>query len=189
MTGARRRGQAGRPRGRPGTGCRLAGLLAATALLTLVGCGPKATPAGSCGPVERPPIQGGGHLIGGQQPPVPYSSVPPTSGWHASGAFEIAVQPPDAPLSEPRQVSVLEAGGVVISYRQLPQVDRAALEELVRSRFAGRAAVTPYDQLAPGQVVMTAWGMLQRCQRPDLDAVARFIDAHAQDRPAAPGHR
>lgn len=72
-----------------------------------------------CGPVEEPPRQSGSHLLGDQQPPVAYSSTPPTSGWHASGAFDITVQPPDDPLPEPQQVSVLEAGGVVVAYRDI----------------------------------------------------------------------
>jgi hypothetical protein len=147
-----------------------------------------AAEAAACGPVEHPPEQGGQHLIGDQEPPVPYSSTPPTSGWHSSGAFEIAIQPPDDPLSEPRQVSVLEAHAVVVTYRDLEDEDRAALEALVREHYEGRAAVTPYDQLEPGQVGLTAWGTLQLCEGLDVEAVAAFIDEHAAEEPAVPGH-
>lgn len=64
---------------------------------------------------------------------MPDSSTPPTSGWHASGAFEVAVHGLGDPLAEPRQVSVLEAGGAVVAYRDLPDRERAHLEEHVRA--------------------------------------------------------
>jgi hypothetical protein len=111
---------------------------------------------------------------------MPYSSSPPTSGWHASGAYSITVQAPDDPLSEPAQVSVLEAGGAVVTYRDLPDVDRTALEEHVATNHAGRVAVTPYDQLQPREVAFAAWGTLQRCDGLDLAALDAFIAAHTE---------
>ena len=60
-------------------------------------------------------MQFGSHLIGDAEPPVPYSSTPPTSGWHASGGFQIVVQPTDQPLRESVQVSIEEAGDVVVT--------------------------------------------------------------------------
>jgi hypothetical protein len=145
-------------------------------------------PAVSCDPVEHPPIQGGEHLIGDQDPPVPYSSTPPTSGWHASGAFEIAVHGPDDPLPEPKQVSVLEAGAVVVTYHDLSGEEVVALETLAAERFPGRVSVTPYDKLEPGSVALTGWGVLQHCTGLDLDVVAGFIDEYADEQPATPGH-
>ncbi len=139
--------------------------------------------AAGCGDAEQVPLQGGEHLIGDQPPPVPYNSTPPTSGWHSSGAFEIAVQPPDEPLSEPAQVSVLEAGGVVVAYRDLPPEDYRALRRLVRRRFAGRVALTPYEALERGEVALTAWGILQRCDGVDLQTVRAFAEEHAAPRP------
>jgi predicted small lipoprotein YifL len=156
-----------------------------------VPAGPSSLTAasGACGPVELPPVQGGEHLIGDQEPPVAYSSTPPTSGWHSSGAFEIGVFGEDAPLSEPQQVSVLEVGGAVATYRDLPDADRAALEGLATGEYAGRLAVTPYDALEPGQVALTAWGTLKICDRLDLDTVAAFVDAYADEAPEVPGAR
>jgi hypothetical protein len=140
----------------------------------------------ACTDEETVPVQGGEHLIGDQEPPVPYSTTPPTSGWHASGAFQIEVF--DEPLSEPRQVSVLEAGGAVVSHHELDDADRSAIEDLVRADFDGRAAVTPYDALEPGQVALTAWSTIQICDGVDLEVIAAFIGAHAQDDPDEPGH-
>lgn len=148
---------------------------------------PGPEPVVACAPVEEPPLQSGSHLIGDQDPPVPYSSIPPTSGWHASGAFTIGVQPPELPLSEPQQVSVLEAGGVVVTYGDLADEDRASLEAHVGDHHDGRVAVTAYPALAAGEVAFTAWATLQRCERLDLAALDAFVDAHAVEEPGVPG--
>jgi hypothetical protein len=142
--------------------------------------GATAEPAPVCGDVESLPPQAGEHLLGDQPPPTPYSSIPPTSGWHSSGALDIRVQPPDDPLTEPEQVSVLEAGAVVVSYRDIPRSDYRALRRLVTDRFDGRVALTSYDRLEPGQVAMTAWTTLQVCDRLDMAAVTAFAEAHAE---------
>lgn len=141
----------------------------------------------ACAPVEQPPLQTGSHLLGDQEPPVPYSSVPPTSGWHASGAFSIAVQPPGETLTEPQQVSVLEVGGVVVTYHDLGEEDRVALEEHVTRHHEGRVAVTPYGQLERGEVAFTAWGVLQRCDGVDLEALDAFTAAHGEAEVGVPG--
>jgi hypothetical protein len=142
-----------------------------------------------CDDVEVIPIQGGDHLIGDQPPPVPYNSTPPTSGWHASGAFTLAVHGPDDPLPQPKQVSVLEAGGVVVTHHGLDDTDRRRLEAHVGERYRGRVAVTPYDRLDPGTVAFTGWGVLQRCDAVDLDALDAFVTTYADDQPATPGEQ
>ncbi|HUH07722.1 MAG TPA: DUF3105 domain-containing protein [Egibacteraceae bacterium] len=161
--------------------------LAATAIaiaLSLSACDDRpAAGAGSgsdaCGEIQRPPVQGGEHLIGDREPPVEYSSVPPTSGWHSSGALQIAVRGEDDPLTEPEQVSVLEAGGVVAAHRDLDAQQRRELEALAAGEYSGRLAVTPYDRLEAGQVALTAWGVLQLCDAVDVEAIRAFADAHA----------
>lgn len=135
--------------------------------------------ADGCGPVETIPIQGEGHLLDDQEPPVPYNSTPPTSGWHASGDVEFAVYGPDEVLTEPEQVTVLELGGVVVSYNGLADDEIATLEDLVTDDHAGNAALTPYDQLGEGEVAITAWATLQRCDGVDEAAISAFIEAHA----------
>jgi hypothetical protein len=151
--------------------------------------GPTAAPteAEACAEEERPPLQAGSHLIGDAEPPQPYSSTPPTSGWHSSGALDVTIHDGGDPLSEPEQVSVLEADGVVVTYRDLPDDGVAALEQLVRDDYDGRIAVTPYDELEPGEVALTAWGVLQRCARLELDSVRAFAEAHLGDG-VTPGH-
>ena len=173
--------------------CRRADRRAALALaVALAACSvaPDATASATeqCKSVVFPPLQGGDHLIGDQEPPVPYSSVPPTSGWHSSGAFDIAVRSLDKPLVEAKQVSVLEAGGVVITYDDaLPPADREQLEQKVTNQYDGRVAVTPYHKLAEGQVAFAAWGALQRCHGLDLSALDAFVSVYADEDLAVPG--
>lgn len=163
-------------------------LLAAAGLsLLLAACGDSApavqaspSTTAACGPVETIPIQGEGHLVGDQAPPVPYNSVPPTSGWHTSGDVIFAVYGPDEALTEPEQVTVLELGGVVVTYNGLADADVEALSKVVAEDFAGLAALTPYDQLGEGEVALAAWGSLQLCSDVDLGAVATFIESQAE---------
>ena len=163
-------------------------------LVLLVGCSPEQAESvvaatDLCEAPDMPELQGGDHLIGDQAPPVPYNSIPPTSGWHSSGAFDIAVEPVDEPLSEPRQVSVLEAGAVVVTYRELAAGALDSLEAHVRERYSGRVAVTAYDELQPGGVAFTGWGVRQVCDGVDLSALDAFVATYADEQPAEPGER
>lgn len=130
------------------------------------------TATASCETPELPPVQSGLHLVGEAQPPVPYSSTPPTSGWHRSGAARAGVAP--EPLPEPVQVGLLEAGTVVVTHGELAAADRRALVAWTQER--GDVALSAYDGLAAGSVAFTAWGVLQRCDAVDLEAAARFAD-------------
>ncbi|MPZ73338.1 MAG: DUF3105 domain-containing protein [Nitriliruptorales bacterium] len=133
-----------------------------------------------CDPVEKVAIQGEGHLVGDQEPPVPYNSTPPTSGWHVSGDVPIEVAPDSKPLSEPQQVTVLELGGIVVSFRQLPAEELASLSDFLTEHFDGQVALTRYTKLEPGAVVLTGWGVLQRCTGVDEQAIVEFIEEHVK---------
>lgn len=132
----------------------------------------------SCAAAEIVPIQGQGHLVGDQEPPVAYNSVPPTSGWHTSTDVPTGVA--DEPLSEPEQVAVLEQGGVVISHNGLEEADVEELERLVTERHPAEVALTSYDRLDPGAVALTAWGAVQLCEAVDIAAIEAFITAYSQ---------
>ena len=160
----------------------LAPLATLVALVVLAGCtgGPVTSDpfvAADCDPPEQQQLQDGSHLLGDQPPPVPYTSSPPTSGWHSSG------RPLDPgaytePASEPQQVRVLEQGGVVLAYDpSLPDDDVGQLQ-----RIAGEVdgvVVTPYEPAMPTPVTLTAWGVLQRCETVTAADVAAFRDVHA----------
>jgi hypothetical protein len=155
-------------------------VVVATAIL-LTGCGgseadaPVATQR--CDPVTFPQIQFGSHLIGDREPPVPYSSTPPTSGWHTSGAVPVGIF--EVPLSEPAQVSVLEAGGVVVTHSGLSDDDVARLHDLVADTYSDRVVVSPYEGIPEGTTTFTSWGAMQVCEGVDLPALVTYVDAYA----------
>jgi hypothetical protein len=140
-----------------------------------------ATVGGGCRPPEHPAVQPGGHLLPGATPPVPYSSTPPTSGWHPSGLVSPGVH--DEPLSEPQQVTALEGGRIVVSWRELPDGARRELEAFAGIHANGVVS-TPYDALEPGQVAFTAWGVVQRCHGFDDAAASVFLEEYAGRGPA-----
>lgn len=161
--------------------CLVAGLLAGCATSQPRDLTPAATAA--CAAPEFPQLQFGSHLLGDTPPPVPYSSTPPTSGWHASGAIPITI----AELTEPQQVSVLEVGAVVVTHDGLSEADRTALERHVTDRYSGRVAVSPYEPLEDAVVAFAGWGVLQRCDTLDLAALDAFVDVYAAQDPDVPG--
>ncbi len=161
--------------------CLVAGLLAGCATSQPPSRTPGATAA--CAAPEFPQLQFGSHLLGDTEPPVPYSSTPPTSGWHASGAIPITI----AELTEPQQVSVLEVGAVVVTHDGLTDADRTALEQHVTNRYSDRVAVSPYEPLDDAAVVFAGWGVMQRCDALDLAALDVFVDVYAVEDPEVPG--
>jgi hypothetical protein len=131
-----------------------------------------------CAAVEFPPVQFGSHLLGDADPPVPYSSSPPSSGWHLSGAPTTGVAA--QPMSEPAQVSTLEAGGVVITHAGLAEDEIAALSAFAEAH-PDTVAVTPYPDLSAGEVVLASWGALQRCDGVDEAALEAYVAAYGND--------
>lgn len=153
-------------------------VLATACVLLLVGCTSGADVAADCEPPAAQQLQEGSHLLGDQPPPVPYSSVPPTSGWHSSG------RPLDPgayvePVPGPQQVRVLEQGMVVVAYDpDLPDDRIGALNQL-----AGEiedVVVTPHPEDMGSPITLTAWGVLQRCESVTAQDVAAFREAHAR---------
>lgn len=129
-----------------------------------------------CADPEMPELQAGLHLLGDREPPVPYSSLPPTSGWHRSGIATTGVTA--VPMPGPQQVGLLEEGAVVVSHGTLAADQRAELAELADA-YPEQVAVTPYPALEDDAVVAAAWGVLQRCDGVDRQALRRFVDFYA----------
>lgn len=155
------------------TGRLRAALLLAVALVVTACGSTEVTSTDVCDAPVRPPLQEGSHLLGDTAPPVPYSSTPPTSGWHRSG------RPPlpgvyGTQLPDPDVVAVLEQGGLVVAHGEplTPQED--ALAATLVAEVEG-LVVTRYDLPADGRpVALVAWGVLQRCDVLDADAVVAF---------------
>ncbi len=166
----------------------------AVGLAALAACGDAVvttagspTPSAACEPVERPPEQSGGHLLGEGTPPVPYSSTPGTSGWHAAGAPRTGVHGPGEELSEPEIVRILEVGGVVAAYRadSLPDGQVEELEQLAREDLGDSLTVTPFDGEMGAPLTLNAWGVRQACHVVDEEAVRTFVDEQAGRGPGA----
>lgn len=137
-----------------------------------VACG-GAAPTSVCGPVEQVTEPGGIHVLPGTE--VTYELSPPTSGPHL-------VPGPDAgrydePIPEPRQVSALEAGLVVVQYSDaLPAPEVGELRSLSDPALVVAPAARALDDDA--RVAHTAWGIRQLCQAFDPEAAKAFIDEH-----------
>ncbi len=144
------------------------------------------TASGACAPPAEQPLQDGSHLIGDTAPPVPYSSTPPSSGWHASGKPRTGVVDPADPLTDPELVLALETGDVVVAYDPDRTDDDAVAEltRLARTTYEGTLTTTPYAG-AEAPVTFVAWGVLQSCDTVDVGALRSFVTAHAG---ASEGH-
>lgn len=109
---------------------------------------------------------------------VTYSTVPPTSGDHWSipercGFF-------DSPVPDEQIVHNLEHSNIIISYNLPNQADVDALKDVYDNLPEGwRAHFTvarPYDQIAPGQVALSAWGVLDIMDGVDKGRIERFYE-------------
>ncbi|MFT5222672.1 MAG: hypothetical protein ACI867_000977 [Glaciecola sp.] len=157
----------------------VAPLVLVATIASACGAGQTTAPDGAiaegeiCGALQRPPLQSGSHLIGDTEPPVPYSSNPPSSGWHTSGAIELGVVP--SPLTGPQVVSALEAGNVVVAYDPdlVDAQDLARLQELAMTSLDGRITVTAWAPMR-STIALVGWGALQRCNSLDETVVAAF---------------
>lgn len=126
-----------------------------------------------CSDVEEFAAQAPTHIDTQPAPErVPYNSDPPTSGQH----FGSQVGPWGSHRETlPPEIFVhnLEHGGVVIHYKDLPETDVVALEELADS-YADGVVVMPNDSIDK-PLVMSAWGLMQTCEKYSETVVKDFI--------------
>jgi hypothetical protein len=112
-----------------------------------------------------------------------YTSNPPTSGQHASnpGGFQIY----ENPLPKENALHSMEHGGVVIWYNtddkqiidQLAQIQK---DETARHKLV---VMTPYPEMEPNTVAVTAWTRLDKFPAGDPTTKKRvvdFIEAHSK---------
>lgn len=138
--------------------------------------GPEATGAVCDAPAAEPLDPGSArHVLPGAPEPT-YLTDPPTSGAHVSGHTPSGAV--DEPVSRPAQVAVLEAGGVVVQYRDPALADELAV-------LAGAQVVVAPNPDLPAPVVATRWRHKLVCQGTDLDALRSFVADAAR---ARPGH-
>ena len=126
----------------------------------------------NCGEIETPEEQEGEHIPEGD-PHAPYSSSPPTSGPHyetpaAAGFY------PDQQVIE-AVVHNLEHSQIVIWYD--PNASQETLDqlELLVDQEPQATLAVPYDEIeAPNEIVLTAWGALQACEKISQEVVDDF---------------
>ena len=127
-------------------------------------------------------IAGGGvgqHVPVGQS--IAYPSYPPTSGQHAESATTWGLH--TEPVTDELAVHNLEHGGVVISHNNIPADDLSKITALLRSYPRDqygevKLVIRPYDKIAPGTIVLTAWNWIDELTVYDEARIKAFMDAH-----------
>ena len=131
-------------------------------------------------PGERIAVSGVGvHPPEGQS--ITYDTVPPVGGphWPSPARWGLST----AQLPDERVVHNLEHGGIVIDHNAINGDDLAKLTSLLstypRDKYGEvKIVIQPYDRIAPGTIVLTAWGWRQILARYDETVVRSFLDAH-----------
>ena len=128
--------------------------------------------------------QGRNHVSGN----LSYKVDPPSGGDHnpsaaPPGTFTAEKAPPDAQI-----VHSFEHGYVAIWYR--PDLDAASLESLrtLTSSYSRDVLLLPRASLGETQVAATAWHRRLICERPEVEALERFITAYRNKGPEKVPH-
>ena len=148
-------------------------------VVPLTACAGKGS-SSSCQPAHSEPLNTSlNHVLAGGAEPV-YSTDPPTSGPHTPGALPQGVLTQG--LSRPAQVGALEAGDVLLQYRDLSEKELNDLTQLV----ADKVVVAPNPNL-PARVVATAWLNKQTCTSVDTTALRAFVRTRVGHGPGTDG--
>ena len=148
----------------------------------LVGCGGGGSrAAGACGAEVREAFDPDSlqHVLAGAREPH-YLTNPPTSGPHVPGPQLSGVR--SDVLDKPTQIGVLEAGSVLVQYRDL---DAASISTL--GSVAGDQVVVAPNPGLPDKVVATAWVFKQTCGSVDVAALRQFVSTHRGKGPGIDG--
>ena len=156
------------------------GSFAAVPIFESIG-GPQAVDLGVAGAyvdgvgVEQEEMSTKNHVPDGAA--VEYNSVPATSGDHYFSPQQCGFYEGEIP--DERVVHNLEHGNIVISYNLS---DTANLDELreVYNDLGGwkdhYTVVRSYSKILPGQVALSAWGVLDVMDGIDQDRIERFYE-------------
>ena len=108
---------------------------------------------------------------------IAYNSVPATSGDHYFSPQRCGFYTSEVP--DERVVHNLEHGNIVISYNLPDQGDVSALEDVYNDLGGWKDHYTvarSYSKIAPGQVALSAWGVLDIMDGVDKDRITRFYE-------------
>jgi drug/metabolite transporter (DMT)-like permease len=154
-------------------------VMVALLALPLVACGGGGG-ASACQPAHSEPLNPAlNHVLVGAAEPA-YTTDPPTSGPHTPGASLHGVL--TQPLSRPTQDGALEAGEVLLQYRDLSPDEVKKLSDLA----SDKVVVAPNPAL-PDRVVATAWLFKQTCSGVDAEALRGFVRTRAGHGPGTDG--
>lgn len=130
-------------------------------------------------PGEAVAIQGQEHIKIGEKHPA-YNSVPPTSGWHFEDPAKWGVH--NEPIVDEIQVHNLEHGGILVQYK--PDLATDDIDELKRivSKYDSDIILAPYPNLDKN-IALTAWGRIDKFERPDEERIDRFYRAFVDKGP------
>jgi len=150
-------------------------------LLVVVGLAASACgDSGSAGCIEiREPLDPASiqHVL--DPAAVTYQTDPPTSGPHLSGPAASGLL--DSAIIPAAQVRVLEAGGVVVQYRD--PIEVADVRSLLDATEVS-IVIAPAETL-PAPVVATAWTWKLTCETVDLDRIQEFAVARSAEAPGS----
>ena len=108
---------------------------------------------------------------------VAYNSVPATSGDHYFSPQPCGFYQGEVP--DERVVHNLEHGNIVISYNLPDSADVDALENVYNDLGGWKdhyTVVRSYSNIAPGQVALSAWGVLDIMDGVDQNRIERFYE-------------
>lgn len=108
---------------------------------------------------------------------VAYNSVPATSGDHYFAPQRCGFFRGEVP--DERVVHNLEHSNIIISYNLPNASDIDALEDVYNDLGAWKdhyTVVRSYPKIAPGQVALTAWGVLDIMDGVDKERIVRFYE-------------
>lgn len=108
---------------------------------------------------------------------VAYNSVPATSGDHYFSPQPCGFYQGEVP--DERVVHNLEHGNIVISYNLPDAGDVDALENVYNDLGGWKdhyTVVRSYSRIAPGQVALSAWGVLDIMDGVDQNRIERFYE-------------
>ena len=136
---------------------------------TLAGCGGKNNAGSGCGQPFREPLNANSlqHIIDPKS--AKFDTDPPTSGPHLFSSTARGLV--DRQLLPAEQVTILEAGDVLVQYRDA--TDAGAVQTLRQTSVT----IAPNSTLKT-RVVATAWTYKLECATIDEPALQKFIAAH-----------
>lgn len=116
-------------------------------------------------------------------PPPKYNTNPPTSGDHFGSTAPWGAL--DETVDRRMLVHNLEHGGIVVHFKDLPDSEAEALEDLADETPSG--LVSYPDEEIDKPIAMAAWGHLETCERYNERVIRDFANERCNKGPEKPG--